>query len=116
MIGTCDFCGENNRKIKELTQHDIAIMAVCRYGCDSRRSIPSAVNRSKFFELCSVTLIIKSFEDSKWRVTIRDRRRIKSTFHLTRYAGETESGLTALIQKCKHPREITKLKRFVNYN
>lgn len=107
MIGTCDFCGNGKRKIKELCDNGIPILAQCRYGCDNRRSIPSATNRIRPFEVLEIKHLDEGYMDSKWYVVIKDERDRVYKHTLLRRNGETvEKLLKEIKTKCKNAKQI----------
>ncbi|AJE54249.1 hypothetical protein [Paenibacillus polymyxa] len=117
MIGTCDSCEEDHRKLKYLYQDGVPILATCRYGCESRRSIPSAKNRNRPFSIVSIEKLSGGFEDSQWRIKVKDERgRIKS-HHLKRYGNETEVTLrNAISKRCINAKQIHQLNTQIHYD
>ncbi|WP_028592400.1 hypothetical protein [Paenibacillus massiliensis] len=109
MIGKCDQCENENRKLKYVYHYDDPILAICRFGCENQRSIPSAKNRKRPFEIISIMLLSKSYEETLWEVKVRAERRSK-TFRVRRYADETQSSLITLIKKrCENLNQVANL-------
>lgn len=110
MIGTCDFCGNQNRKIKDYCQNGVAIMAGCRYGCDSRRSIPSARNRQRPFTILSIEELERSYDGTRWLVRVKDERDRVKWNYLSRISYETKETLRSAISKeCINAKQIKHL-------
>ncbi|ALS10014.1 hypothetical protein ABE82_26780 (plasmid) [Paenibacillus peoriae] len=117
MIGTCDSCEEDHRKLKYLYQDGVPILATCRYGCESRRSIPSAQNRNRPFSIISIEKLSGSFEDSQWRVKVKDERGRIRTHDLKRYGNVTEVTLRdAISKRCINAKQIHHLYTQVYYD
>jgi hypothetical protein len=116
MIGKCDQCFSENRKLKYVDHHGDLILAICRFGCDSRRSIPSAKNRIRSFEIISIDLI-KTYEETLWEVRVQDEHRRNETFRLRRYSGETQKSLESMIKmRCTNAKQISSLSIDIHYD
>ncbi len=117
MLGTCDNCYQKNRKLKYLYHNDSPLLAVCRYGCENRRSIPSAQNRARPFIVLSIQCLQKSIEKTVWEVKLKDERGRIKTVRLNRRGYETVETLRSSITRmCTNAKQVPSLNLSLYYD